>query len=209
MLTKAGVELQLDTRIEGKEGLAELRRRFEAVCLAVGQNSDDFGLERGEGGRIKVAPLCFATSQAGVFAGGSLCRTAAAYSPILSVSDGQRMHNSVERYLQGVSLTANRQNEGPGDTLLYTKTAGVEPLPAVSALDPEKGYTKDEARREAKRCLQCRCLECVKACRYLQHFKEYPGSCLRAIAKNLIILPGMGLRSATRLINSCRLCGPL
>jgi len=32
----------------------------------------------------------------------------------------------------------------------------------------------DEAVREAGRCLLCECMECVKSCPFLQHYKGYP-----------------------------------
>ena len=52
---------------------------------------------------------------------------------------------------------------------------GVASEPPASAADPARGYSRDEAAAEAARCLQCECLECVKACAYLEKFGAYPG----------------------------------
>jgi hypothetical protein len=97
-----------------------------------------------------------------------------------------------------VSLTAGREKEGPSSTRLYTSIAGVIPLPAVKAADPLKGYSGEEALHEARRCLQCRCLECVKVCVYLERFGAYPRKYAREIYNNESIV--RGAHQANRLI---------
>ncbi len=123
-------------------------------------------------------------------------------SPILKAAAGRRAANSMERFTQGVSLVANRELEGPYKTRLYTNIAGEEPAPPVI---PDGGYNEVEARDEAKRCLQCECMECVKNCEYLKHFKSYPKVYVRQIYNNESIV--MGTRQANTMINSCMLCG--
>ena len=51
-----------------------------------------------------------------------------------------------------------------------TSLTGIEPQPAVPMAD-SAGYTPEEAQAEAGRCIQCECMECVKNCLYLEHFK--------------------------------------
>ena len=104
-----------------------------------------------------------------------------------------------------MSLTAGREKEGPYPTRLYTRTDKVAHLPAVQPGDPAQGYTPEEAIREAGRCLQCQCLECVKVCAYLEHFGGYPKKYAREIYNNASIV--IGSRQANKLINSCSLCG--
>ncbi len=65
--------------------------------------------------------------------------------------------------------------------------------------------TLNEASEEAKRCIQCSCLECVKACSYMQHYKTYPKKALREAYNNLAI--AQGNRAANTMINSCTQCG--
>jgi glutamate synthase (NADPH/NADH) small chain len=206
VLENVGVEVRLSVSVGEDVSLADLREEFDAVYLGVGADARErFGLERDGQGRIKVDALTFAASQEGIFAGGSLLRPEQERSPILSISEGRRAALSIDRYLQKVSLSAARYNEGPYQTRLYASTEGIESLPAVPVSDPEAGYRPDEAIREAQRCLQCQCLECVKVCEYLAHYKSYPKKYLRQIYNNLSIVQGR--RSANQFINSCSLCG--
>lgn len=201
-----GVRLRLNTTVGADLPLEQLRAEFDAVYVAVGTEArEGSGLPRDEAGRIAVEPLTYATDQDGVFAGGSLLRDLDAYSPILSIADGRRGAISIDRYLQGASLTAARQNEGPYPSQLYTNTAGVEPRAVVPVSDPGAGYTRDEAVREAQRCLLCECLECVKVCEYLAHYRSYPKRYVREIYNNLSIVAGQ--RRSNQFINSCSLCG--
>jgi Fe-S oxidoreductase len=81
----------------------------------------------------------------------------------------------------------------------------VAALPALAMADPEAGYSSAEAAAEAARCLQCQCLECVKACPFLEHYKAYPKIYARQIYNNAAIVKGQ--HTANVLINSCMLCG--
>lgn len=204
VLDVLGVETRYNTTVGQNVSFPDLCSEFDAVYLGLGKKPDDtFGLKLDQEGRPQVDPVTFTTGLDGVFAGGGML--SAGYSPIGSLSDGRRAAISIDRYLQRVSLTAIRENEGPYRTRLYTSTEGVEPLPAVVPGNVVQGYTREEAVQEAERCLQCQCLECVKACEYLAHFKGYPKKYVRQISHNLKMI--MGLHEANTLINSCSLCG--
>ena len=198
-LAAHGVEIHLNTHLGRDITLAALLEQFDAVYLGVGTQA----LEVLAGG---VDPVTFATSEQAVFAGGSL-RREQSHSPVGSVSDGLRAAVSIDRFLKGESLVAQRENEGPFATSLFTSLAGVEPSAAVRPSGPGLGYSGAEAVAEAERCLRCECLECVKACTYLDHFKEYPGKCIRRVVKNISSLPGKSYRTHTKFINACSLCG--
>ncbi len=207
VLDAMGVQTRLSAPL-GDDALAALRDEFEAVYLAVGADSPDtFGLDLDTSGQgqIKVDPITYASSQEGVFAGGSLLRRSGKRSLIQAMSDGRRAATSVDRFLQKASLTAARQNEGPYPSQLYTNTRGIEPLPAVAMADPEAGYSREEAIQEASRCFPCNCLECVKVCEYLAHYRSYPKKYVREVYNNLSIVAGT--RHANQFINSCSLCG--
>lgn len=205
VLDDLGVESRFNTTVGQTLSLPDLCKEFDAVYLGPGKISGDtLGLELDQEGRPYIDPVTFTTSREGVFAGGGL-RISPEYSPIVSLSDGRRAAISIDRYLQQVSLTAARENEGPYQTRLFTNTKGVEPLPAVVPVNPAQGYTREEAILEAGRCLQCQCLECVKACTYLDHFKAYPKKYVRQINHNLKMI--MGNHTANKMINSCSLCG--
>ena len=135
----------------------------------------------------------------GLFAGGDH------QSPVRQAALGRWAATSIDRWLQKVSMAAGREKEGPFETRLFTSLSGVTPLPAVTMADQQAGYQPPEAVREANRCLQCQCLECVKVCAYLESFGAYPKKYAREIYNNQAMV--MGERKANRLINSCSLCG--
>ncbi|HOS79107.1 MAG TPA: FAD-dependent oxidoreductase [Anaerolineae bacterium] len=194
-----GVEVKLNTPVTTAL-LDALHADFDAVYLGVGQGPKaDFARELLAG----VAPDTFTTPREGVFAAGRAI--AARPTFIESISTGQRAAISIDRYLQRVSLTASREHEGAYITQLYTNLGGIAPVPVIRPTAPAAGYTRAEAVQEAQRCLQCECLECVKACAYLQHYGSYPKQYVRQIYNNLSIV--MGTRQFNTLINSCSLCG--
>ena len=146
--------------------------------------------------------VTFALERPGTFAGG----IAAGDHPqrlILSVSQGREAAVSIDRYLQGASLTASRVLLRHGRTELYTDTTAVTPQPRVAAAG-DGGYSSDEATREASRCLHCQCLECVKHCVYLAEYGAYPKVYARRIYNNSAIVKG--IHQANRFINGCSLC---
>lgn len=122
-----------------------------------------------------------------------------AFSPINLASAARRAVVSIDRFLQNVSLSAGREKEGPYETRLYTNIEDVEPKRAVPMSDAS-GYDASEARAEASRCLQCECLECVKACRYLDKYGAYPKVYVRRIYNNDSIVKGH--HQANTFINS-------
>ncbi|MEG6511685.1 4Fe-4S dicluster domain-containing protein [Desulforamulus ruminis] len=205
ILNKLGVEVLLNKEVGKDIALTTLCKEYDAVYLGLGAEGHSFDLQSDDQGKIEVDPVTFATSREGVFAGGGLRAAGERYSPVGSVADGRRAAISIDRYLQGVSLTASRDHEGPFTTRLYTNVGGVEPLAAVPMVHPGQFYTRHEAMQEADRCLQCQCLECVKVCDYLAHYKGYPKRYLREIYNNESIVKG--IHHANKMINSCSLCG--
>lgn len=138
----------------------------------------------------------------GAVAPGLFAASADVISPVLRAAQGRRAVLSMERHLQGASMTASREREGPSATRLFTSLEGVRHIPPTPA--PAEGYDARQAREEAARCLDCQCLECVLHCAYLEHYKGYPKTYARQIYNNASIV--MGTRHANRMINSCMLC---
>jgi glutamate synthase (NADPH) small chain len=205
-LTILNVAFRLDTSVNRDLLAAQLEKDFDAIYVGTGRDSTcPFPVQTDGSGLIIVDPLTFQTSNTRIFAGGSTVSGREARSPIRSISDGRRAAVSIDRFLQKVSLTASREREGPYETRLFTSTLGVKPVPRVSMADRTEGYCKDEASAEASRCLQCECMECVKVCEYLAHFKGYPKKYIRQVYNNLSIV--MGQRQGNKFINSCSLCG--
>ncbi len=223
-----GVEVRLNT-VVGRTGgnghstfLARLSEEYDAVYLAIGAHSSDVpDLRVDENGQIAIDAITFQTSLEKVFAGGDVLRGSPSFgagpasvnfpnlehkhSSILSVSDGRRAAVSIDRFLQKVSLTASRSGEGAYETRLFTNASEVVSQAALILTDLSTRYGREVAETEAARCIQCECLECVKICEYLKHYKGYPKKHIREVYNNLSIV--MGTRHSNTFINSCALCG--
>ncbi|MDO4623165.1 MAG: heterodisulfide reductase-related iron-sulfur binding cluster [Eubacteriales bacterium] len=110
---------------------------------------------------------------------------------------------TVDRLAQKLSPYSNRGQEGTQETALYTSVEGIDPEPGVPV--GKDGYTKEEAVREAGRCIRCHCDECMKSCAYLAEYKKHPGLLGREIYNNTQII--MGDHPMNKPMNSCSLCG--
>jgi len=144
----------------------------DSVILAIGQTPDlswlrpEDGVETSRRGTIAVDADSLATSAPGVFAGGDV-----AFGPrnlIEAVADGRRAAASIHRLLAGAEVAV----AVPPPRSLRSVPEVPRPVPDYDALprapvpsvphdrrigmpEVELGYTEDEARREAARCLQC------------------------------------------------------
>lgn len=212
VLDELGIDIQLNARVvrarvNGPAPVLDaLRAEYGAIFLATGAAScETFGLASDANGRIQVDALTFQTDQEGIFAGGGLRHCLEDPQPVRSISEGRRTATSIDRYLQRVSLTAARTNEGGYPTRLFTSLHGLAPMPVTPMAKDWEGYSKPEAIAEAQRCIQCQCLECVKVCEFLEHYGSYPKKYVREIYNNLSIVKGD--RRSNRMINSCSLCG--
>ena len=210
-LTSLGVDIRCRQRVTGGAGspaLDDLIAAHDVVLLAIGPGpAIQFAgtLRLTSAGRLDLDPATLATSQPAVFGSGLHAGDDETYSAILSARDGRRAAVSIDRFLQGASLTASRADDNATGTCLYVNTASHTAVAPVQPSDPIAGYSHAEAMSEAARCFPCHCLECVKACAYLAYYKTYPKRAVREIYNNDSII--MGNRKSNRMINSCALCG--
>ncbi len=144
-----------------------------------------------------------ALDQNGWFTGG-IQAEGDAHRFILAVSQGREAAISIDRFLQGASLTASRVKLRHGKTDLFVQTKDVSELKRMEPAD-QVGYTRKEAVKEASRCIDCQCLECVRNCVYLSEYKGYPKVYARRVYNNSAIVKGV--HQANTFINSCSLCG--
>jgi len=146
------------------------------VISAIGERPDlDFMTgEMGKAvvdGLVKADPVTLETSLKGVFAGGDAVSGPA--TVIQAMAQGRKAAVSIDRYLKGEPLDTGREGEAVFETRLIIDTWGVsrESRAGMPALDVaerrgnfkevELGLGREEAVREAKRCLSCDCKICI------------------------------------------------
>jgi glutamate synthase (NADPH) small chain len=202
----SGLAVTADLNVDPAEAglLDRCLSRHDAVFLSLDAVPDTvWDFKRDSTGKISLEPLRQNTHNPRVFAGGS--SASGAPSPVRQAAEGRWAATSIDRFLQGVSVTAGREKEGPYATRLFTSLKNILPTARIEPADPLGGYSSEKAVEEAGRCLQCECLECVKVCAYLERFGAYPRKYAREIYNNESIV--MGIHQANKLINSCSLCG--
>jgi NADPH-dependent glutamate synthase beta subunit-like oxidoreductase len=142
----------------------------DTAILAIGQASDlSFltpadGVETTRQGTLKVDPETLMTTAPGIFAAGDI-----AFGPrliISAVADGKRAAEGIDRYLRGpewkpkpkyVLITVLDHHEMAEHYDEYSRLA-VPVIPIdrrTGVAEVETGFTEEEARAEASRCLQC------------------------------------------------------
>lgn len=199
-LEKLGVSIELCSDLSGSGRIADIRTRFDALFIDLETpDLDSSDLERDERGRIACHPLTRATSLDGVFGGGGNG------SPIYNVLEGRKAATSIDRYTMNINLENGRELEGPYPTKLYCNIEGKPSLSRITPADTVSGYNAEEAIREAGRCLQCECMECVKVCLYLDRNNGYPKKYTRQVFNNEYVMHGRA-RTKNQFVNSCSNC---
>lgn len=142
----------------------------DTAILAIGQASDlsflspDDGIEATRQGTIKIDPATLMTTAPGVFAAGDI-----AFGPrliISAVADGKKAAEQIDRYLRGsawtpqpkyVQITVLDHHRMAEHFDEYSRLAvPILPLDRRTGIaEVEVGFTEEQARREASRCLQC------------------------------------------------------
>ena len=157
----------------------------EMVIVAIGQVPEVGFLETNgvkvtKAGNVEVDPLTLAASRPGVFAGGDV--QTGPWIAIGAVEAGKRAAESIDRYLQGKDLREGRQLPQKAKRWdLSEIPLGQETRPRqrmqhipvarrkAGFEEVELGFSEEQAREEASRCLDCgiccECLMCVAACK--------------------------------------------
>jgi formate dehydrogenase beta subunit len=142
----------------------------DTVILAIGQASDlsfltpEDGIEVTRQGTIKIDPETLMSTAPGIFAAGDI-----AFGPRLIISataDGRKAAEQIDRYLQGpawkpkdrwVQITVIDHHTMPADFDEYSRLAvPTVPLDRRTGItEVEVGFSEQQARLEAERCLRC------------------------------------------------------
>jgi indolepyruvate ferredoxin oxidoreductase alpha subunit len=148
----------------------------DLIIAAVGEQPDlQFMAEEAASavvdGFIKVDPVTLETGMNGVFAGGDAVTGPA--SVIDALAAGRKAAISIDRYLRGEPLDVGREGEGTQVSKLIVDTFGISQEPRLSMpmlsveqrrdnfREVELGFSKEEAIKEAGRCLSCECNLCI------------------------------------------------
>ena len=154
----------------------------DTVIIAIGQATDlsvlpeKTGIETTRGGWLIADPLTLATGEAGIFAGGD--GVTGPKSAVEAIKHGHEAAISIDRYLNGLDLTENREMkeetpaplpEGRHPKKIRPDTSYIARERRLSGFDEIVAtFTEEEAIKEAERCLDCglcsECLQCVSVC---------------------------------------------
>jgi NADPH-dependent glutamate synthase beta subunit-like oxidoreductase/ferredoxin len=178
LIEKLGVEFQGQTRIGTTLSMEDLRGEFDAVFVAVGQlkpgDADWLRLETNTDS-IVIGSRTYETSLPGVFAGGDAVRRRRL--AVRAVADGKEAAVAISQYLSGGQVTG--PTKAFNTHIGKLKNGGIESFVFSASKDrrvqpsgDNGGFTDEQARKEAFRCLHCDCRK-VESCKLRQYAQEY------------------------------------
>jgi len=168
--------------IEGEEEIIEV----DSVIAAIGQQVDIKGLEDislTRWGTIYADENSFLTNLTGVFAGGDATNNGPDIA-IAAIGEGKKAAAVLCKYLEGKVIPYEKpfyvtREDVPEEEFAHRER---ECRPKMSHLSPEvrkgnfeeiiAGYTEEDAKRDAMRCLECGC-QAVFDCKLLEYSNEY------------------------------------
>jgi len=152
---------------------SEFVLKIDTLIEAVGQTADAQslnldGVQKTPDGKIPADKRTLLVSERGIFVGGDAFSGPS--TVVEAIASGQRAASSIKRFLRGekllpiISRNSFKHIEIPDiapaeeDTLPCNRVAFTEEEPEkrkYSFTEVVKGYSPDEARQEARRCLRC------------------------------------------------------
>lgn len=178
LIMKLGVKFQGKMQIGTTVSMKDLLRDFDAVFVAVGQlrpdQAESMGLQTGKDG-IAIDGKTYKTNLPCVFAGGDAVRKRRL--TVQSVADGKEASVSIGQYLSGRTITGptkpfNTRIGKIKDSEKEVFAACASKAPRVKLTQENDGFTDEQARQEAARCLHCDCRK-VDNCKLRQYSAEF------------------------------------
>jgi len=180
----------------------------DVLIECIGQSVDlDAAREAGvehDDWTVSADPLTYETNREGVFAGGD--GVTGPSVAVEAVADGRKAAESIHRYLNGMDLSADREDDIRPDPAMDDLPA---PVQRRSRQKPELADAADRtgdfnevvaaleeeaAAIEAERCLDCavcsECLECVAACEANAIDHDDPGTVRSVNVGAVVLSPG-------------------
>jgi len=175
VIARLGAAFEMNAKVDGPR-LKQLAGEFDAVVLGIGEctpeAAEQLGLAATDKG-VRIDAKTFATSIAGVFAGGEAVRRSR--QAVRAVADGRGIAESADQYLAGGEVTGphrpftvhvGKLKDGEIDAFM----AGISDDGRVEPAGD--GFADEEARTECARCLHCDCRKPV-ACKLRLYADEY------------------------------------
>ncbi len=200
--------------VQGSDFLVEAN----TIIPAIGQTPDlsflkGMEIETTTQGTIKVDPVTLQTSKKGVFAGGDA--VSGPWIAIEAVAAGKEAAISIDRYLRGEDLLEGRKKpdlekarfeeiyrDQPKASRAHMETIALEERKRTFS-EVKKGFTEEEAKREALRCLNCglcsECLQCVAICKAGAINHQMEEETIHFNVGSIILSPGFDEFDANRL----------
>lgn len=169
---------------------------FDAVYVATGTGGDVLGVCADWDDQL------FTTGLPKVFAGGALCGA----DLMEAIAQGAEASRSMEAFLQTGKPARTHERAGEDGCGRFLSHEGVASQPLVRPAGPE-GYTAEEAKLEAGRCMLCDCDLCIEACEMLKAFRKDPHKISDEVYTDMMASPPLSSRSLTRETYSCNICG--
>jgi ferredoxin len=171
---KTGIELGNQTTLEG------LQRGFDAILITAGElgegDGEKLGVPQAAAG-VKADPSTCRAAAPNVFAAGACVKPVKQI--IRAMAEGRAAAECVHLYLSG--QTPRRPEKpfssvmgrlGPGELREFLRVAS--PEHGAAPCDRCAGFSRDEAQREAARCLSCDCASSGHC--LLQHYAQVYGA---------------------------------
>ncbi len=184
------LDFRFGEAVESLEQLAD----YDAVFIASGEGGCDFGL--GESWNSEL----YYSSRPGYFLGGALM----GLGTVEGMAAGMHCGRSIEAYIQ----TQNPENarDGWDSTHACRYVPHKDVLPSAAVVPGEGGYSTDEAKAEAGRCLQCDCKECMNVCELMQKYKKAPTRVASDVLLDGEARNSVSTAAITRETWSCNMC---
>lgn len=187
---------------------------IDTIIFATGQHVEDISgglLEQQGGGRYVVDQNTLATNIPNVFVAGD---ASGGTIVIEAMALGRKAARSVDRLLRGNSLIDGRDFEKedsfstkldiplPKGTMNLPRTSSNlrNPLERIKDFQQcDLGFTEEEARFEASRCLKCECKLCMSECIMMNDYGNCPEDIFQTFLEKGTIQPIIPY--------SCNMCG--
>ena len=187
---------------------SEFIMEVDAVVPAIGQESDwaclteECACRLTDWGTMRIDPLTLQTHDPDIFAGGDA--VTGPRTVIEAIAAGKQAAISIGRYIRGEDLSAGREKEWQAVQEVSTEGYDRMPRALMPVVSPEiragnfeevqLGFTEEQVRAEAARCLSCgvcsECYQCVEACLAKAVDHDEPPKALEINVGAIIAAPG-------------------